>query len=139
MATVNNPSIPPSEIHYHRWGWSRHLFVGERVSVSEAFGLKGGASSLHKHIHKANSFLVLVGHVCLTDQDGNVIKDVMPAESFAVTPGTLHRMEFREDSALHEVYQAVGPWSIDLDDIVREDLGWEPGGGPSRRLGQSLP
>jgi len=127
-----NPSIPPSEIHYHRWGWSRHLFVGERVSVSEAFGLKGGASSLHQHLHKANSFLVLTGLVCLTGTDGLTVP-VRPGQSFTIPAGQRHRMEFREDSALHEVYQAVGPWPIDLDDIVREDDGWEPGRGPIRR------
>ena len=132
---MNNPSIPPSEIHYHRWGWSRPLFVGERVAVFEAYGQQGGASSLHFHKYKTNSFLVLRGHICLTGPDGAGIQDVLQGESFMVMAGRLHRMEFREDSALHEVYQAVGPHPIDLDDIIREDLGWEPGGGPSRRLG----
>ncbi len=132
---MNNPSIPPSEIHYHRWGWSRHLYVGERVSISEAYGQQGGASSLHVHRYKVNSFLVLRGHVCLTGPDGEVIQDLVQGQTFMVSTGIPHRMEFRKDSALHEVYQAVGGWPVDLDDIVREDLGWEPGGDSSRRLG----
>ena len=131
---MQNPSIPKTEIHEHRWGWSRHLYVGERVSVSEAYGKEGGASSLHAHQYKTNSFLVLRGHVCLTGSDGDLIQDVLQGESFMVMSGRLHRMEFRKDSALHEVYQAVGGWPIDLDDIVRQDFGWVPGGGPTRRL-----
>ena len=142
---MNNPTIPQNELLKHRWGWSRYLYVGEETALAIAWGKKGGASSLHYHHGKHNSFLVLAGEVRIDQRDDAQVSEGAPILPRLLTVGQCltvpatqdHRMVFLEDSVLHEIYQALPYMLIDLDDITRFDDGWEPGRGPSGRLGST--
>lgn len=107
------------------WGVSQHLFVGVNTDLAVVYGKAGGASSLHYHGYKHNTFAVLRGRVeiIVSGLGSQVLGD---HQSCVVPAGVAHRMHFLKDTVLHELYQAVDGHPIELGDIVRLDDGWEP-------------
>jgi len=120
----------------HRWGVSEYLYVGATAALSVAYGKKGGASSKHYHRHKHNTFIVMQGTVRVVSEKGPAGLTVAlgPQESFTVAAGVLHRMEFVTDAVLHEVYQAIPGYAVELGDIIRLDNGWPGGDGAEATL-----
>jgi len=110
------------------WGVSQHLFVGANTDLAIAYGKAGGASSLHYHAHKHNTFVVLSGEVVIRKTTSDMAKGsrLLALDSYTVSAGVPHRMVFVKDTVLHELYVAVDGYPIEMGDIVRLEPGWEP-------------
>jgi mannose-6-phosphate isomerase-like protein (cupin superfamily) len=124
---MDNPTL----INNHRWGTSQYLHVGNTVALAVAHGTAGGASSMHVHRDKHNTFIVRKGKIEIEVQGPRVRKiqaELTPGESHTSPAGEPHRMIFVEDSQLFEMYVATPGKLIDLADIEREDEGWFPPG-----------
>ena len=119
----------PTLQNRHTWGVSRHLVVTEQFDLALAEGHAGGASSLHTHHGKHNTFLVLTGTVELLGAEGELLARLDPHESYTAPAGLPHRMVFATDARLYEFYYPLDDngGSIDLGDIQRLDAGWKPG------------
>ncbi len=118
-------------VNRHTWGWSRHLLVTDKFDLALADGHAGGASSMHTHRGKHNTFLVLTGTVEIVGADGEVLALLNPHDAYTAPVNVPHRMVFVTDATLYELYYPVaGNGGIDLDDIQRLDGGWKPGEGP---------
>ena len=118
-----------------RWGYSKLIHQDQHVSVELASGLKGGASSSHKHPHVANLFLCLSGVVDLYVGDDHFWRRLVKGVGADVKAGTWHRMYFVTDAELLELYSPEGEALLRMNDpalerIVRADTGWEPGNAP---------
>lgn len=107
------------------WGVSQHLFVGANTDLAIAYGKAGGASSLHYHKYKHNTFVVLSGEVSIRGRMGRLAR-LGPQDSYTVPALVSHQMVFNEDTILHELYQAVDGHPIELGDIIRLEDGWGP-------------
>jgi len=112
----------------HTWGTSRHIVVTEKFDLAIAHGHAGGASSMHTHQRKHNTFLVLTGEVEIVGADGDSLAVLRPHESYTAKVGVPHRMVFITDATLYEFYYPVDDngGTIDLGDIQRLDRGWKP-------------
>lgn len=112
----------------HKWGYSDILYHDDHVCMARAVGLKGGQSSLHHHNYKRNVFIALHGFVEIWSESGKVIAtiDKIRRPVFVAPPGMKHRMVFATDAILYEFYTAGLNRELDMDDIVRMDVGKLP-------------
>jgi len=111
----------------HLWGTSRHRHVDELTEEVAICATKaGGASSMHFHRGKSNTFLVLSGRLAVDTEDGTR-RVLGPHQSVTVAPRVRHRMVFLEPTEAIELYVAIPGSKIDTRDIVRLDEGWRPG------------
>lgn len=108
----------------HFWGTAHTLHVDELVQLVACSGKAGGASSLHLHRHKSNTFFMRKGRLKLLVGDTELI--LAAGDSFTVRPGIRHRMTFVADSELVELYVPLPGQVIDPGDIVRFDEGHRP-------------
>ena len=120
----------PKGRNLHHWGWSEYLYCTDSAALAYAEGKTGGASSLHYHAHKHNTFLVLSGLVEIEVAPGHGAPDFVyvlrAGESCNMVAGQHHRMVFAADSTLLELYAALPGQKIDLGDITRLDAGRSP-------------
>jgi len=117
-------SDSPNRRNEHLWGRSTHLYLSEKLDLAVATGKAGGASSMHTHRHKANTFIVESGTVII-ELDERAVK-LSAGESTTIPAGYAHRMIFKTDARLYELYYAIPGQMIDLADIQRLKPGWKP-------------
>jgi quercetin dioxygenase-like cupin family protein len=105
----------------HAWGQSYLLYQDVGSALYRIEGKRGGASSMHRHAIKSNSFHVLSGRLAIHSNDG-MKHTIFPGQWFFVPAGMWHRMIFLEDTVGYEFYTG----QIDLQDIERIEQGWTP-------------
>lgn len=108
------------------WGTTYCLSQGPRVSESKvevwhASIVKGGYSSRHRHLKKANVFIVISGAINI-ELEGPMCK-MAGDQPLLVPAGMWHRFRAITDVELLEVYVAEEGTVIDPDDIERQDEG----------------
>lgn len=108
------------------WGTTETIFLNAQLQIDHVRGLAGGASSMHLHRGKANTFIVVRGVLGVRFSDDVLWRVLAENESFTVRPGIKHRMTFLADCEAIEVYHAEPGTKIDPVDIVRFDEGWAP-------------
>ncbi|MCP4540262.1 MAG: cupin domain-containing protein [Chloroflexi bacterium] len=120
-------------INKHAWGYSQFVFATPFESLAKATGKAGGASSLHYHRHKHNTFAVIRGTIKIQFSGAKANRLEMSqfelleqGESFTAPAGVKHRMIFLTDATLHELYQATKGHLVQSDDIVRLMSDWAP-------------
>lgn len=94
--------------------------------LAEAHGTAGGASSLHIHRGKANTFIMVEGALEVWSRDG-LIASLCEGDTVCVPAGEPHRMVWRSSGVVLELYHALPNMRIDLADIERMEPGWKPG------------
>ena len=113
------------------WGRCRHLYADDRVQLDEIAGAQGGASSLHLHAGKHNTFLVTRGVLDVfttfsVPPDGEIEaieRRLTTGDTLTIKAGRKHRMVFVTYAEGYELYTAAGPTPLDPADIVRFDEG----------------
>jgi len=101
--------------------------------MAKASGREGGASSLHFHEGKHNTFIVQWGTVEIWGEHTRLA--ILHAGSCFVTPaGVHHRMVFATDASLFELYYPVEGDEVHKNDIVRLAPGWTPEDAPVKAL-----
>jgi mannose-6-phosphate isomerase-like protein (cupin superfamily) len=118
------PIAPNGHPGIHLWGQSTTLHVDGETELVRCAGYAGGASSLHLHRRKFNTFMLVSGKMRLSIEETDVI--MSGGDSFTVRPGVRHRMAFVTDALLFELYAAIPGGSIEPGDIVRFDEGRKP-------------
>lgn len=109
------------------WGNDDDIFQNMNVSVHYLDIKKGGFSSEHLHIHKANLFYVISGELEITIWREKGMKDITvlrAGDSSAVASGFYHKFRALSDVQCIEIYQVFmqGP------DIERRTQGGITGG-----------
>lgn len=116
----------PNQWNEKGWGKSIHLHIGFNTDLAFAKGLAGGASSLHIHHQKHNTFVVDDGVLEIWGHGLTLIAHLEAGQSYAVSAGVEHRMVFLTDARVYEFYHALAN-GLSLDDIKRIEPGWKPG------------
>lgn len=113
------------------WGGCRRIYDGV-VRVDFAYGLRGGASSRHRHPGSDNHFHCLSGVVDLYVGADHFWRRLVKGDSAIVPAGTWHRMTFPADAELVELYTQVDLNAAILHGLIeRFDTGWAPGDAPA--------
>lgn len=104
------------------WGDTQQLYNNGITSIHAINAKCGGYCSIHKHIHKSNTFHVMSGMLKIEIfHDNGIIDDttLLAGDSTTVPAGLKHRFTAIEDTRAIEIYdvQMVG------EDIVRDDVG----------------
>lgn len=105
------------------WGTTETLEANPFCSVHRATFRAGFCCSRHLHRYKVNAFLVLSGQLRVRTYQPNGIEDetlLGPGDFTKIDPNGRHRFEGVESGVVLELYW---PLSVDLDDIVRDDMG----------------
>ncbi len=110
-----------SNVFQHAWGHSFLLHADKGSALYRIEGQRGGASSLHRHALKSNSFHVFSGRLAIYSNDG-MKHTIFPGQWFFVPDGMWHRMIFLEDTVGYEFYTG----QVDPNDIERIEQGWTP-------------
>lgn len=114
-------------IHVKPWGLSQTNLCDGTLQVARCDVLKGGYSSVHKHNHKANVFVVHAGSVIIDSYGGEpsepyvpiTRKQLGPGQSLVVLPGEFHRFYALDNSILSEVYFCNDSTPVSWNDIER--------------------
>ena len=105
------------------WGMTSELFSGNNVEVHRIEGRKGGYSSTHKHLHKANLFFCESGRILIKvhKSDYDLVDETTlgPMDHTIVGPGEFHSFIVLEDCVVYEIYWV----EIDGKDIERRGHG----------------
>jgi quercetin dioxygenase-like cupin family protein len=115
---------PPLPKQDHAWGHSWLLHRDDTSALFRFQGTRGGASSLHRHAGKTNSFFVVEGRLEIRSNDG-MKHTIFPGQWFFVPAGMWHRMIFLQDTVGYEFYTSQGE-TLSLEDIERIEPGWTP-------------
>lgn len=127
------------------WGRVAHIF-DEISSVSLLEVNKGFSCSVHEHVHRWNSFLVVSGMLrvnffrrLMTRQPDGTMKNtiepwynriILIGENIKVAPGFIHQFDVLESGRVVEVYWTTDGHKVDLEDIVRYKEGGLTNGDP---------
>jgi len=105
------------------WGTTSTIFSCNNVEVCRIEGIRGGKSSMHKHISKVSQFFVESGSIAVYIEKSYNLTDMTilkPGQLTVVQPDEFHRFEILEDKTVcYEFYWTV----LDHFDIIRKDCG----------------
>lgn len=112
----------------HHWGVSETIARRTDCFVDRFSGRAGGQSSLHRHLHLHNTFIVSAGTIEVRrGPHENDRVHLSAGESITIPAGEPHRLVFATDAHGIEVYTAAKPGGVaDPLDIVRHDEGQAP-------------
>lgn len=110
------------------WGENILIFKNDHIQINQIYIKKGGRCSKHYHRSKNNMFFIQAGELLIEKWNSNGIIDstILESEQKTIIPSNVyHRFTAIQDTQALEIYYS----DIDLDDIVREDIGsYSPGG-----------
>jgi mannose-6-phosphate isomerase-like protein (cupin superfamily) len=98
------------------WGKEEIIEINDHYMMKKLTMWKGHRCSLQYHTQKCETIYVLTGTLRIISGINSkdlTIRDFSPGEYCTIEPGTIHRMEAREDSVYLE---ASTP---EIDDVVR--------------------
>ncbi len=106
------------------WGTTSKIFSKNNVEVHRITGIKGGASSDHKHTYKSSMFFVEAGSIAVLIEKSDyplIDKTILhPGQSTTIKPGEYHSFEILEDNTIcYEFYWV----ELDSNDIQRRNCG----------------
>lgn len=112
-------SASRTEIHertYRPWGYVDAMDTGDRFGVNRLTVDPGERTSLHRHMHRAEHWIVVQGSATVTiDGEVNFLTE---NESLYVPPGVLHRISNEGRIPLEMIEVRTGSY-IGEDDIIR--------------------
>lgn len=105
-------------LNHRPWGWVDSVDKAERFAVKRIFVEPQGQLSLHRHLHRAEHWVVVNGTA--TVQIGNDVRLVTENESIYVPLGSTHRITNEGRIPLELIEIQTGSY-LSEDDIVRFD------------------
>lgn len=106
------------------WGRVSHISTDDAL-VSLLKVEEGGYCSIHRHLHRFNSFRVISGSIVILEYRLPSIevpirkKILVPGDSYTVPPGQWHSFEVLQSGTVVEVYWTADGTLVSIEDIVR--------------------
>ncbi len=107
------------------WRTSLKLHEGDDYTLCHWRMKKGGYSSLHKHMHMINKFVLLSGNVSVIvcplghNLSHTIEYKLVSWKPLVINVNVLHRFVAHTDSVLYEIY--TSKVRVDDNDIIRLD------------------